>query len=386
MKSVLIVDDEQPFLESVKLGFKMHKADFKLYTAANGQLAIEVLESRAIDIIVTDVKMPVMDGFELLAHISNKYPTLPVIVMSAYADSAMKKKIMRMGTLGLLEKPLDFDDLAAMIAKYLRMTARKTALDGIALESFLQLIQLEQTTYLLKVSPRHQPESSGYIYTFNGELYSAVCSELKGEKAIFEILSWDKPRISVKKSPPQKFNRNIRRSMMSILLEASTKKDESAWRPPEADTHSVSVGSVNAEAKNNSSTKTTTAAHFPNREVLEKSLNILQALEGYRASALLAATGEVIASDMADETLPLDSVVALFNNVFKQAHGACDKSGLKSVNSLVIRSSHGKVMMLCPGSDTQAHFHLIVFTTIYGDLELLEMSLRKIATKILQKL
>ncbi len=389
MKSVLIVDDEKPFLESVKLGFQTHESDFKLFTAENGQAAIDLLEAHTIDIIVTDVKMPVMDGFELLAYISNMYPSLPVIVMSAYADAAMQKKFMRMGALGLLEKPLDFDDLAAMVTKWLQMTNQSAPLSGISVESFLQLIQLEQTTYLLKVCPRdQQAEDVGFIYALNGELYDAIYGELRGEKAVFEILKWDHPRIAVQKSPPQKFKRNIQKSIMSILLEASTQKDESqdgSQANDRADKQTARV-SKDADQKASISADAAAAPRLPEPRVLEKILNMLQGIQGCRASALVLHSGEIIASDVADASIDIEHLIERFNTLMNQAHETCETSGFESVNDMIISASNQKAITLCSGAESKVHFHVMAIATINCDIEILDLLLRKIISKIKRKL
>ncbi len=391
MKSVLIVDDEKPFLESVKLGFQTHESDFKLFTAENGQAAIDLLEAHTIDIIVTDVKMPVMDGFELLAYISNMYPSLPVIVMSAYADAAMQKKFMRMGALGLLEKPLDFDDLAAMVTKWLQMTNQNAPLSGISLESFLQLIQLEQTTYLLKVCPRdQQAEDVGFIYAFNGELYDAIYGELRGEKAVFEILKWDHPRIVVQKSPPQKFKRNIQKSIMSILLEASAEKDEAQDESQANDRADKQAAEVSEDAHEmapiSAHPDASAINRLPERGVLEKTLNMLQGIQGCKASALVLHSGEIIASDVADASIDIEHLIERFNTLLNQAHETCETSGFESVNDLIISASHHKVVMLCSGVDSKVHFHVMAVATTDCDIEILDLSLRKIISKIKRKL
>ncbi len=82
MKKILIVDDEKSFLLSLKDGLKKHSGRFQVFSAENGRQAVEILRSMSIDLLVTDLKMPEMNGFELLAWTSRHQPQLPVIVMS----------------------------------------------------------------------------------------------------------------------------------------------------------------------------------------------------------------------------------------------------------------------------------------------------------------
>jgi len=77
VKHVLIVDDEKPFLLSLTDGLASYAKDFTVVTAMNGKEAVTILDSTGVDLVVTDLRMPKMDGFELLAHISSNYPDIP---------------------------------------------------------------------------------------------------------------------------------------------------------------------------------------------------------------------------------------------------------------------------------------------------------------------
>jgi DNA-binding NtrC family response regulator len=93
MKNVLIVDDENSFLLSLLQGLDAYAADFNTLTAANGKAAIDVLSATRISLVVTDLKMPEMDGFGLLAYMSKMHPDIPVIVMSAYCTPEIKIRL-----------------------------------------------------------------------------------------------------------------------------------------------------------------------------------------------------------------------------------------------------------------------------------------------------
>src|SRR5512140_2146822 len=104
MKNILIVDDEKSFLSSLTFGFESYAADFNTMTAENGKKAVEAMKSTDIDLVVTDLKMPEMDGFELLAYLSRTHPGIPVIVMSAYCTSEIKTMLKDRGAFTILEK------------------------------------------------------------------------------------------------------------------------------------------------------------------------------------------------------------------------------------------------------------------------------------------
>ena len=83
VREVLIVDDEEPLLLTIAEGLSIYKKYFNLLTATNGADAVKVLKSSpGIDLVVTDLSMPKMDGFELLAYMNRNYPKIPVILMT----------------------------------------------------------------------------------------------------------------------------------------------------------------------------------------------------------------------------------------------------------------------------------------------------------------
>jgi CheY-like chemotaxis protein len=116
IREVLIVDDEEPFLLTIADGLSIYKNNFSLLTATNGAEAIKILKaSSLIDLVVTDLSMPKIDGFELLAYMNRNYPKIPVILMTAFGTPKIEEIVHNMGIFRYLEKPLDIDVLAENI-------------------------------------------------------------------------------------------------------------------------------------------------------------------------------------------------------------------------------------------------------------------------------
>ena len=102
------------FLKSLSEGFSGCKR-FRVVTAHNGEEALRVLSMTAVDLLVTDLVMPVMDGFELIRVAKRDYPWIPVIVISAYLEHNAEARLQALGIDHYLEKPLDFDEIATAI-------------------------------------------------------------------------------------------------------------------------------------------------------------------------------------------------------------------------------------------------------------------------------
>ena len=87
---ILIADSDHKFLERMKSGLEKFQ-QFKVLTALDGLQAVTIMKKEGISILVTCLKMPRMDGLELLAAVSNKFPNVLSIVTTSFKDSPMEK-------------------------------------------------------------------------------------------------------------------------------------------------------------------------------------------------------------------------------------------------------------------------------------------------------
>jgi CheY-like chemotaxis protein len=125
VKEVLIVDDEEPFLLSLADGLSVYRKYFNLRTAPNGAEAVKILKLSPIDLVITDLSMPKMDGFELLAYMIRNYPKIPVILMTAYGTPKIEEIVIKMGVFRYMEKPMTLNELADNIFAALRIKTIK---------------------------------------------------------------------------------------------------------------------------------------------------------------------------------------------------------------------------------------------------------------------
>ncbi|MBC8393702.1 MAG: sigma-54-dependent Fis family transcriptional regulator [Deltaproteobacteria bacterium] len=119
METVLIVDDEKnypPILSAV-----LEEEGFETLSAYSGKEALKVLENSDVDMVLADMKMPVMDGIELLENIKNRDPDLPVIMMTAYGTVEKAVEAMQKGAYSYILKPFDNERLVLYVNKALAM-------------------------------------------------------------------------------------------------------------------------------------------------------------------------------------------------------------------------------------------------------------------------
>lgn len=111
--SVLIVDDEQEIRDS--LSEVLADEGFLTYTAENGTVALKMLEELHYDIIISDIKMPELDGVTLLQKVKEQAPDTFVILITSYGSTETAIEAMRHGAIDYILKPIDFDELILRI-------------------------------------------------------------------------------------------------------------------------------------------------------------------------------------------------------------------------------------------------------------------------------
>ena len=115
MEKILIVDDEINM--RLVLSAMLKKEGYDVVTAAHGKEALQILQQSNMAVVVTDLKMPDIDGMELLAHISERYPQIPVIMITAHGTVATAVEAFKKGAFDYITKPFDMDDLKQVISK-----------------------------------------------------------------------------------------------------------------------------------------------------------------------------------------------------------------------------------------------------------------------------
>jgi len=224
MDKVLIVDDDELFLDIIKQGLQHYKSQFKVLTAADGDEAIEVLNREYISVLVTDLVMPKLDGLELLAHMTRSHPATPCIVMTGYGSPAIKKRADRGEILSYIEKPFDSNELAGAIIKGLDLSYEGDYLTGISVSSFLQIINMEKKTCFFEISS--MDKRKGLFYFKEGIPYDALCDDLEGEVAAIEMISWDYVEFRFKSLPKEDVKQRINENLTSLIMEGAKIKDE----------------------------------------------------------------------------------------------------------------------------------------------------------------
>lgn len=123
--SILVVDDEEMMRNL--LTKILSREGYKMLTAENGNHALEIIKTDKVDLIISDMKMPQMNGFELLKHVKRDHPNVGVIIMTAYGDTYTVKDALLLGADEYITKPFKSYEISLVVERaYWRLLSATT--------------------------------------------------------------------------------------------------------------------------------------------------------------------------------------------------------------------------------------------------------------------
>jgi predicted regulator of Ras-like GTPase activity (Roadblock/LC7/MglB family)/DNA-binding response OmpR family regulator len=224
-KRVLVVDDEQDMLWMLQRNLNKGMPDVEVLTASSGEEALALLSDTPVELVITDINMPGMNGLDLLIEINNRYPETGVIIMTAYPSIAYEREAMMSGSLRFVEKPFDIKDMRAIVKTVLKESdGFQGTVSGIDLLDIIQFNGLSRATSALKVTTS---DDEGMIFFREGEVVHAMCDQLTGEDAFFKIIGLTDGTIQNIRGVEAPIV-SIKKSLDSLLLETAVRGDEEA--------------------------------------------------------------------------------------------------------------------------------------------------------------
>jgi CheY-like chemotaxis protein len=116
LPTILVVDDEPGIRTMIQ--FELSQQGYDILTAESGAKALEILNGRTVNLILTDMRMPQMDGLELVSRVRQILPTIPIVLMTGFVEERVRK-VQEQKVSGTLNKPFTIDQLAEMVHKVL---------------------------------------------------------------------------------------------------------------------------------------------------------------------------------------------------------------------------------------------------------------------------
>jgi len=180
---VLVVEDEENLNWSIVTSLR--KEHYDVEGTRSAEEAIRFLWTQDFDVIISDIKMPGMDGFELLTWVRTHRPGLRIMMMTAFGSPVVQTQALQQGVVTYLEKPFDLRVLKDELRRLLYRTGFSASLDAFDLLDVVQIINMARKSITMRVEIG--VEGKGLLRFVNGELVWAEFGELAGEEAFFAI-------------------------------------------------------------------------------------------------------------------------------------------------------------------------------------------------------
>jgi DNA-binding response OmpR family regulator len=220
---ILVVDDEESILSSLREVLSVTFDDFCISTATSAEEALDILYDRSADLLITDLKLPEMDGLELTRSVKSVSPDTHSILITAYGNGNISDMASNLGCLAYLEKPFDIDVLlhyaSIALEKVVQPANPQQPLD---LKEILRLYMKSGKDAVLSVI---SDEHAGYLVTHKGRIIHAQFREMTGCDALLALIELDDAFVRpLKFKPPKKRTLSVSWHTLEAALELSSKE------------------------------------------------------------------------------------------------------------------------------------------------------------------
>jgi len=225
---VLLLDDDAELLDLYRQLLSQLPSRPDIHTTSSGARAMAMLEADKFRLLVCDLKMPKMDGLQVLSIVRRKHPELRTVVLTSVTDEQFRSRAYALGVDLFWNKPSSEQEIKMFLECLESLLGREmeTGFRGVQSKSLVDIIQLEcisQTSAVLRIT---NGPLTGKIWIQEGEVIDAEAGELRGETAFQKILSWKAGGFEALPAEPSR-PRSINKSYNGLLLESAQAMDES---------------------------------------------------------------------------------------------------------------------------------------------------------------
>ncbi len=224
---ILLVDDDPALLDIYQELLAQLPSRPEIFTTPSGTRAMAMLEAEPYRLLICDLKMPKMDGLQVLSIVRRKYPELRTVALTAVLDEQFRSRVYALGVDLFWHKPTTEQETRMFLEclESLLGQETETGFRGLQSKSLVDIIQLEcisQSSSVLRIT---NGPFTGKIWILDGDITEAEAGELRGEPAFAKILSW---RTGSFETLPSEANRSrtIFKSYNGLLLETAQALDE----------------------------------------------------------------------------------------------------------------------------------------------------------------
>ncbi|HET7623800.1 MAG TPA: response regulator [Verrucomicrobiae bacterium] len=226
---ILLLDDDQALLEMYKETLAQLPSKPEVHTATNGRRALALLDSEPFRLLICDLKMPKMDGLQVLAIVRRRFPELRTVVMTAMQDEEFRSRAYAMGVDLFWLKPDTHQNMRMFLECLESLLGRDNegGFRGVQSKGLMDIIQMECLSQSSTVMRITRGSLVGKIWIQSGELIDAEAEGARGEAAFRRILEWKSGTFENLPAEPER-ERTIQKSVNALLLETAQAIDETA--------------------------------------------------------------------------------------------------------------------------------------------------------------
>jgi len=222
---VLVVDDDEDNALLLHHVLFRDNERFDVLVARSVEVAQEILGETRVDVIVTDMWMPVQSGMDLLCWAAREHPDTRVILMTGSDLHSIRDRAHAFGCVRLMQKPFDFQVMRRAIVDALdRRDGFAGTLSELSCVDVVQMLCLSRKTTAILFAA---PTASGAVYLDSGEIVHAVFGDLVGENALYAIMAVERGVFHTAPLPLD-IERTITRSSPYLFLEGTRRLDEAS--------------------------------------------------------------------------------------------------------------------------------------------------------------
>jgi CheY-like chemotaxis protein len=193
MIRLLLVDDETDFANNIVGFLNSFPGEFEVTSAFDGENAEKLIDHYSYDVLLTDLRLPDLDGLEIVRHSTMAQPKLRALVMTAYGSSEHRRRALANGALQFVLKPIDLDELRSLLhATYVVGKSYSDKKEGVDLVSVAQHMAALGVTSGLEIC---SGDLQGQLDFSFGVLKGASTGDLSGPPAFYSMAAWQKAEV-----------------------------------------------------------------------------------------------------------------------------------------------------------------------------------------------
>lgn len=224
---ILLLDDDPDLLVTYGEILKLLPSNPEVHTATSGARALALLDSHEFRLLITDLKMPKMDGLQVLSIVRRRHPELRTVVLTSVVDEQFRSRVYALGVDLYWQKPSNEQEVTLFrecIESLLDRDVR-AGFRGVQSKSLVDIVQLEclaQASSVLRIT---NGPLVGKLWINDGQLVDAETDGARGEEAFRRILAWKTGSFETLPAEPSRAQ-TIFKSYNALLLESAQALDE----------------------------------------------------------------------------------------------------------------------------------------------------------------